>query len=233
MDERRRANAAQRKEGRAKLPGLDVSSRKFDSPEGFAGQVTSMERDPCFTTLSPHPPLLLLLPPPSPSHPGNRAFPESPFAPLRASSRYRSRPVCFPASTRRRLPSSLHPPPFLPVRDPQTLSRESIARLGSLSGPDVCTHLPLRIYAPPLADTSSLLENIVAIRFGDAKSDVRKRVPSRSFSLSLYFSVHRRCPRSSTRSFIYRLLEPFGVYSCIVKILHSIFSGKSFRVFKF
>lgn len=25
---------------------LDVSSRKFDSPEGFAGQVTSMERDP-------------------------------------------------------------------------------------------------------------------------------------------------------------------------------------------
>lgn len=33
---------------------LDVSSRKFDSPEGFAGQVTSMERDPAslFSALS-------------------------------------------------------------------------------------------------------------------------------------------------------------------------------------
>jgi len=43
------------------LPELDVSRRKFDSPGGFAGQVTLMERDPALPPSVPRKPRFLHL----------------------------------------------------------------------------------------------------------------------------------------------------------------------------
>lgn len=136
----------------AKLLELDVSSRKFDSPEGFGGQVTSMERDPASLPSAP---------PPSSALPPKTAFPPSHL--LETSCARRSASLSFSSlelvdgvsiSLALSLSSTLHP-----SRD-QLLSRASLA-WQRFHGTDVCTYR-IRIYAPLLALGTSTLWKILS-----------------------------------------------------------------------
>lgn len=156
----------------AKLLELDVSSRKFDSPEGFGGQVTSMERDPASLPSAP-------LPRSPPSE--NRV---SPFAPPRnlapVSVRLaRLRPSHSPTRLSRSLPLTLHP-----LRD-QLLSRTSLA-WQRFHGTDVCTHRTY-IYAPPLTLGTSPLWKILS---PSVKGCEIRRFVNRCITSSRLFPLH-------------------------------------------